>query len=259
MSRHMQRINFVSRRLTASGIAIILLAALPGLPAGVWAFDSYLTRGTLKGIRAVEEVVDGPGPDAEGDGLRTSQLHTDVAARLTQAGITVVPRSPEYLNVVVNAKKESGGLYGYSVRIDLNQPFTLIRDPRLSLISGTWGVDGTGVVAADRLSEVRCRYAADWNRLIEEGDTAAPRPRITSFPSASTVEAAPTASPPPQIDGGHLARERDALLAGQQGLLRTLRHVQRGAGTLQTISGQGWGNVQAASERFDFPRSVGSL
>jgi hypothetical protein len=167
---------FLSRRPSITRATAVLFAASLGIPAVAWALDSYLTRATLKGIRAIEVVVDGPGPDAERDGLGTPQIYADAASRLTQARITVVPRSPEYLHVVVTAEKESGDLYAYSIRVELNQPVTLIRNPALAVVSGTWSVEGCGAIATARLSEVRSRVADLVDTFIKAYREENPKP-----------------------------------------------------------------------------------
>jgi hypothetical protein len=172
----MPRLAFPARRPSVLRVAAVLFAASLCIPAGGWALDSYLTRATLKGIQAVEVLVEGPGPGAERDGLGPYQIHAEVASRLTQARISVVPRSPEFLYVVVTAEKDGGDLYAYSIRVELSQPVTLIRNPTLAVVSGTWSVERSGVAPAARLSEVRTKVADLVDLFIQAYREQNPKP-----------------------------------------------------------------------------------
>lgn len=126
------------------------------LPVFAWAQGSAAQRATLKGVNTVEVVVEAMDPVAERDGLTRAQLQTDVEERLRQAGITVGPTLTGHLYVNVDTVKgEHGQTYAYNVSVQYIQQIALARDPKAPIFAPTWDTGGVGMIAANRLSEVR--------------------------------------------------------------------------------------------------------
>ena len=152
-------IGWIARRPFARGIVASLVAAALGLPAGAGALDSPARRATLTGISSVYVFIEDLQPEAEQDGLTTSQLQTDVESRLRQAGITVAPPFEGYLYVRVNAMRQPSGSYAVAVNVEFRQLVTLMRDPTLTTFAGTWNADTVATVGASRVRDVRAYVA----------------------------------------------------------------------------------------------------
>jgi hypothetical protein len=101
--------------------------------------NDVFQRQTLKGLTVIRVLVEPMEPEAERDGITTSQLQADVELRLRQSAITVEDASTEgFIYVSVNALKQSGGSgYAYSIDVELQQEITLARIGKHSLGS-TW-------------------------------------------------------------------------------------------------------------------------
>ena len=132
------------------GISLLLL------PVSAWGQGSAAQRATLKGVNTVEVVVEAMDPVAERDGLTRAQLQADVEERLRQAGMTVGPTLTGHLYVNVDTVKgEHGQTYAYNVSVQYIQQVALARDPKAPIFAPTWDTGGVGMIAANRLSEVR--------------------------------------------------------------------------------------------------------
>ena len=67
--------------------AILFGMTLAVVAAPAWGLDTPEHRVSLKGLKAVRVVIEDVGSKATAMGLTTAQLHTDVEARLRQAGV----------------------------------------------------------------------------------------------------------------------------------------------------------------------------
>jgi hypothetical protein len=160
----MGRFAFLCRRRSlVVGISLLLL------PASAWGQGSTAQRATLKGINTVEVVVEAIDPAAEQDGLTRSQLQTDVEGRLRQAGIVVGPTLTGHLYVNVDTVKgEHGHTYAYNVSVQYVQQLALARDPKVPIFAPTWDTGGVGMIAANRLREVRQEVANYVDQFIKD-------------------------------------------------------------------------------------------
>jgi hypothetical protein len=96
------------------------------------------------------------GPEAEQDGLATSQLQWDVDLRLRQAGIPVVPAAPCVLHVSVTTVRREIGLYAYAIEVAFLQPVRLLRNPKsVHHFAVTWSLGEVGMVGATQLATLR--------------------------------------------------------------------------------------------------------
>lgn len=163
----MRPMAFLSHRPTVQVSAILSLAALLCLTAVTWASDSPENRASLKGIQAVQVVVEQIKPDAEQDGLTRSDLQADVELRLRQAGIPVGPSSAAAgLIVNVNTTKASG-MYSVNILVEVIQSVTLERTPSIRLVAPTWSMTTVGLAGASHLREVRSIAAQIVDKFID--------------------------------------------------------------------------------------------
>jgi hypothetical protein len=125
----------------------------------------------------VEVVVEAMDPMAEHEGLSRSQLQADVEERLRQAGITVGPTLTGHLYVNVDTVKgEHGQTYAYNVSVQYVQQVVLARDPKAPVFAPTWETGGVGMVAANRLREVRQDVANYVDQFIKAHVEQNPKP-----------------------------------------------------------------------------------
>ena len=127
--------------------------------------QAALNKETLRGIKAMEVVVENLEQDIEKDGLSTSTIQTDVEQKLRMAGIKVLteeewikePGSP-YLYVGVSSYKRDTGLYAFHIEVELSQEVILYRKPDVLCPAITWACVGlTGTVGAKKVNGLRDR------------------------------------------------------------------------------------------------------
>ncbi|OFV80454.1 MAG: hypothetical protein A2Y78_03875 [Acidobacteria bacterium RBG_13_68_16] len=169
----MRLLTFLSRRRIVLTLAL-LLCTVP-----VWAGDGPLERASLKGITSLQALIEPVQPDAERDGLPTSQLEADIELRLRRAGIKVVPLATEVLHVHVNTVKHPDGLvYAFNVSVVFYQVVVPLRDIRnqTSLPAVTWSVALVGVVPTGKLRDVRAEVADLVDQFITAYREQNPKP-----------------------------------------------------------------------------------
>jgi len=152
------------------GLAL-LLCAVP-----VWAQDAPKDRATLKGIPALQVVVEET-PEAERDGLPKAQLEAEIEAHLRHAGIPVLRFSNSVLYVSVTAQKGTGGqAYAYVLSVTVEQPVKDPRNPETLRPCATWGLSRFGTVEPAHLGSVRSDVAALVERFIDAYLEENPKP-----------------------------------------------------------------------------------
>ena len=126
-----------------------VLLTMIALPLGA-AGDAALDRATLRGVKAVNVVIDPVAPEIEKEGATANDLRTRMEERLRGAGLQVDTASVEFVALRVTSVKAARGSRGplaIAVSIGLYQPVTLVRDPKLKTATQTWEVET--VVLAD--------------------------------------------------------------------------------------------------------------
>ena len=142
--------------------ALALLFAAVVLPL-VGQGDDETTRNTLAGLKGVHVLVESIKDEVQRDGLRESQIQTDVELKLRQAGITVLTHeewlsttAAPYLYVNVQVFKNPAHFYAYSANVELRQRVTLVHSPSTSVLATTWSAQGTiGTVGSQKVGSVR--------------------------------------------------------------------------------------------------------
>jgi hypothetical protein len=120
-------------------LGVLALFALPvGLPA---AGDGALDRATLRGLAAVNVVVDKLEPDLENAGITPDAVRTRVEERLRAANITVDPEKHEFLAVRMRSVRANRGPLAVAVTLGAYQPVILSRDQKIRTATQTWEVE----------------------------------------------------------------------------------------------------------------------
>jgi len=117
---------------------------------------------SLKGLKGIGILVEPLNPDLEPTGLSRSQIQQAVEWQLTQAGIGVL--SPEerlkepgkpYLYINLNAYSwREEVIYGYSLKVELNQLVLLDRQRMTGCFGTTWQAGSAGIVGANKFGQV---------------------------------------------------------------------------------------------------------
>ncbi len=127
---------------------MVLAAAAAVHAAG----DSPLDRATLRGIQAVNVVVDPLDPQIEAAGVTRADLRERAETLLRAAGIVIDTSRPEFVGVRLTAARSGRGPFAeFAVAMTLAfyQPVQLVRDPTVRTATQTWEI-GTVILAAPK-------------------------------------------------------------------------------------------------------------
>ncbi len=133
-------------RRTALGVAALLLTAAPSLTHPVGAFDDPGSRATLKGITAVQVVLDLDGNVEVGNPIWADQIEAQLLLRLRKAGITVAPSAPTWLHIAIYLYRVSPDNPGYAhtIHTQFLQWVRLTRDFQITTHAATWDIGSIG-------------------------------------------------------------------------------------------------------------------
>jgi hypothetical protein len=153
----------------------VLLAAL-ALPLG-GAGDAPLDRATLRGVTAVNVVIDPLAPEIEKEGVTMDGLRTRLEERMKDAGIQMDTTSNAFLALRVRSVRAARGPLAITMTIGLYQAVTLVRDPKVKTAAATWEVDtviltdAKQVYAAcmDSATELAGRFVTAYQSVNEAG------------------------------------------------------------------------------------------
>jgi hypothetical protein len=132
--------NFLAMLLILSGVT---------LRAG----DTALERETLKGVKAVNVVVDPLDPQLEGQGLTSEMVRDRLKERLQQASIPIDPQAVEFLGLHITSMQTGKQPYSLCFSIGFYQPVLLVRDQKIRTASPTWGVNAVLVAPAKPMAQ----------------------------------------------------------------------------------------------------------
>jgi hypothetical protein len=121
------------------GRVCLLLAAL-ALPLG-GAGDAPLDRATLRGVMAVNVVIDPVAPEMQREGVTIEGLRTRLEERMRDAGIQIDTTSTTFLALRLRSVRAARGPLAIAMNIGLYQAVTLVRDPKVRTATATWEVD----------------------------------------------------------------------------------------------------------------------
>jgi hypothetical protein len=109
--------------------------------------DGPLDRATLRGVKAMNVVIDRLDPDLEKAGLTQDALRSRVAERLRKAGLTIDPKALEFVGLRVGSFLAKKGPDSLSLSLAFYQPVVLVRDQKVRTASQTWEVETMLMVA----------------------------------------------------------------------------------------------------------------
>jgi hypothetical protein len=121
---------------------LLFLATLGLLPAiAPAAGDAPLDRATLKGLTAVNVVVDKLDPQLQSAGVTADAVRARLEDKLRAANIPVDASKPEFMAVRMLAVRENRGSFALAVTLGAYQPVTLSRDPKVRTATETWELE----------------------------------------------------------------------------------------------------------------------
>jgi hypothetical protein len=143
-------------------IALGLTLALAVLAHAARA-DDAAERATLNGLGSVRFLISDFGQAVESQGLKRQELRAALEKRLRDAGIALLDDKERargmptlFLNLNLAPADDANTEFVYSLDLVLLQEVRLIRDPKISVTSGTWKAAGAvGIVEADMLNALR--------------------------------------------------------------------------------------------------------
>ena len=118
---------------------LVLLLAVATLAPG--AGNGDLDRATLKGLAAVNVVVDKIDEQLEVAGVRPGAIRSRIEERLRAANITVDTSKSEFVAVRITSVRDKRGPFAAAVTLGAYQPVILSRDPKVRTATQTWEVE----------------------------------------------------------------------------------------------------------------------
>jgi hypothetical protein len=163
--------------------------ANPGLPltekAVIPPISYYLDqKESLRGLKGIGLLLEPLNPEIEKAGIARDQLKQDVALQLRQSGIRVLNeevRGAEsgkpYLYINLNAYSwREEVIYGYSLKVDLNQLILLDRDKKIGCFGTTWYSGSAGIVGANKMKGfIRAELADTIDKFIQDYSAVNPK------------------------------------------------------------------------------------
>jgi hypothetical protein len=132
-------------------MSVLLMAFV--LPAG-GAGDAALDRATLRGVKAVNVVIDPVAADIQKEGATADVLKTRLEDRLREAGIPLDTAANEFVALRLTSVRAprgkllaTAGPFAIAATVGLYQPVVLVRDRNIKTATQTWEVET--VVLAD--------------------------------------------------------------------------------------------------------------
>ena len=138
------------------GRFLLILVAAASLRAG----DSPLERATLRGVAAVDVVIDPVDPQVAKEGVTKEKLRAWLEERLRAAGIAVDASRSEFMALRLTAVRAPRGPFAVALTIALYQPVRLPRDPNVRTATATWDVE-TVLLADQKLLYQACQDSVD--------------------------------------------------------------------------------------------------
>lgn len=138
---------------------VFLLLTLLALPLG-GAGDATLDRTTLRGVTAVNVVIDPVAPEIQKEGATTDSLQKRLEYLLRDAGVKIDAASTQFVALRLTSVRAARGPFAIAATIGLYQPVTLVRDRNVKTATQTWEV--ATVLLADKKEVYRaCMDSVD--------------------------------------------------------------------------------------------------
>ena len=120
---------------------LLLMTALAIVPTAPGAGNSALDRATLKGLAAVNVVVDKLDEQIQAAGVTSAAVRARIEDRLRAANIAIDASKPDFLAVRMNGVRDKRGPFALAVTMGAYQPVTLVRDRNVRTATQTWEVE----------------------------------------------------------------------------------------------------------------------
>src|SRR3954468_16179188 len=117
-------------------LLLLSVLALPALAPA--AGDSALDRATLRGLTAVNIVVDKLDQQLVGAGVTPDAIRARLEDRLRAANIPVDTGKADFVAVRMTGVRANRGPFAVAVTLGAYQPVTLGRDPKVKTATQTW-------------------------------------------------------------------------------------------------------------------------
>lgn len=156
-------------------LGVVMVFTLVKLHPVAFAFDTAITRSSLRDLPGISVLVQGLNPELEGEGLTKEQIRSDVESKLRMSKIGLLSKEQyskssvaPFLHVVpavLRVKLGTTSLYAYTVIVRLSQRVHLVRNPEIETSAFTWTSEGTyGVVRT--IDDVRIKIADEVDRFV---------------------------------------------------------------------------------------------
>ena len=129
--------------------ACLLLTAF-ALPLG-GAGDAALDRATLRGLTAVNVVIDPVAAEIQREGATADSLRTRLEVHLRDAGIQIDTTSNNFVGLRLRSVRAARGPIAIAFSVGLYQPVTLVRDRNVKTATQTWEVDAVVLAEPKRV------------------------------------------------------------------------------------------------------------
>ena len=159
-------------------LCIAALLAVPAVICG--AGDSELDRATMRGLKAVNVVIDRVDPQLPKEGVRPADLQAQIESKLKEAGIVINHDANEFVGLQVTAVRANRGPYALSFTVGLYQPVLLSRDRNARTVTKTWEIET--ILMADpkvlqkasmeSVDDLAARFVTAWRAV----NPSAPKP-----------------------------------------------------------------------------------
>jgi hypothetical protein len=121
-------------------LSLFCVALFGFVQSSLFGGDDDYTRQSLVHISSLDVVIEGLPSGASRIGLTKEVIQTDVELKLRLAGIHVGSQALQYLYVNTNVSNDASAA---SFIIELRQPATLVRDPKITALGATtWSLSG---------------------------------------------------------------------------------------------------------------------
>jgi hypothetical protein len=134
---------------TMNGYKLVLFFVLASAIIGAcFATDSSMDRSTLRGLKAINVVVDPLSTDMERLGISRDGLRDSIERKLRDAGIPVSYDAGEFLGLNISAARMRRGPQALLLNLGVYQVVVLNRDKTTKTVAETWGSQTVMAVAS---------------------------------------------------------------------------------------------------------------
>lgn len=120
---------------------VFLAAFLAGATLATAAGDAAIDRATLKGLTAVNVIVDKLDAQIEAAGVTRAAVRARIEEKLREANITVDSSKSEFVAVKMTGVRANRGPVALAVTLGAYQPVTLSRDRNVRTATQTWEIE----------------------------------------------------------------------------------------------------------------------